>query len=206
MRDNWITLRNGRPYHLGGPNPAAVMPQATAWSLAQINRFGGHAARPYSVAEHSLLVADIVMRELAGDVHAVFAALLHDAHESVVGDQHTPGKHELGEPWRQYERRHELVFRSAFALHTAMDVHGALIKRADLIALATEKRDLLPTTGPAAAMAWQCLEGVEPLARVDLMDRARIAAPWTFWRDAWLDRYTELEWARNAAIFGDGHA
>lgn len=68
--------------------------EAIAHSLAQINRFG-HASRPYSVAEHSLLVCEIV-KSMGLDCHAQRAALMHDAHEAFTGDVATPHQSRAG--------------------------------------------------------------------------------------------------------------
>lgn len=201
MPDNWITLVGGQAYPVDRPNQALIRPADVAHALAQINRFNGHASRPYSVAEHCLLVADIAERDLGLDVFGVLGAICHDGHEYVTGDQHTPGKRAIGEAWRQYEGRHEHAFWSAFALHTIMATHRQAIKLADLIALATERRDLLPQRGPAAGMRWECLDGIEACSRVDLNSPERIAARWTYWRDAWLLRFTDLDFARNQALF-----
>ena len=64
MTTHWILTATGRDFPLSGL--PTVMPDAApriediAHALAQINRYTGHAARPYSVAEHSLLVCEIV--------------------------------------------------------------------------------------------------------------------------------------------------
>ena len=98
----WLLTATGREHHLGACS--ALRPGNTpqieeiAHALAQINRYTGHAARPYSVAEHSLLVCDLV--QAAGfDCHAQMAALLHDAHEAFCGDAATPVKQVLGVAW-----------------------------------------------------------------------------------------------------------
>lgn len=63
----------------------------TAWSLSRINRFlGSTQGRPYSVAQHSCLVSDYMLKHY--DILSAFIGLLHDAHESVLGDIPTPLK------------------------------------------------------------------------------------------------------------------
>lgn len=197
--DAFIVLVDGAELHLQQPAPGSITAAALAWSLAQLNRFTGHARRPYSVAEHSLLVAEILEREhgvtansLDGAM-ALMAGLMHDAHEAFCGDLHTPGKRAVGPGWRQFEGRLEHAVHNAFALHGAMALHGELVKFADLQALATERRDLLPP----AATPWACLAGVEPLRWVNLASPEREAMAWSDWRDAWLARLDELDYARN---------
>ena len=197
--EGFIVLVSGAELDLHRPAPGTITASSLGWSLAQLNRFTGHARRPYCVAEHSLLVTEILEREhgvtasnLDGAM-ALMAALMHDAHEAYCGDLHTPGKLAVGPAWRQFERRLEQAVHSAFALHGAMAAHGALIKQADLQALATERRDLLPP----ACTPWACLVGVEPLRWVNLASPERAAMAWTDWRDAWLARLDELDYARN---------
>jgi len=195
---NYIVTAGQVDLDISNPRPGHITAFAIAWSLSQLNRFTGHALRPYSVAEHSLLVCDIAERVLGLDVHGQFAALMHDAHEFITGDLHTPGKHMVGHGWRRWEDSMQHAVLSAFSLVGTHQMHAASIKRADLIALATERRDLLPTT-PGI---WPVLTNIEPLATVDLYSPERIDANWETWRDCWLDRYHELEAQRNRLIFG----
>lgn len=169
---------------------------AIAWSLAQLNRFNGHALRPYSVAEHSLLVLEIMERQLlVTDVHAHLAGLMHDAHEAVTGDMHSPGKSAIGAAWSQWEEQFESKVRSQFALHTASTAFRDVIHQADLIALATERRDLMPWH--AELSPWPVLYGVLPADWIDLRDASRRNVGWEDWRDRFLDKFHELEFARN---------
>lgn len=168
-----------------------------AWALAQLNRYTGHCLRPYSVAEHSLLVCEIAERELGLDVHGLLAAHMHDAHEAYTGDMHTPGKRAIGSAWFDFERAHHRAVATAFALHAPNSVHHDAIKRADLMALATERRDLLPPSDTP----WSTLQGIEPIGWVRLNSSERQAMGWEDWRDRWLDRYHELDFARNDALF-----
>lgn len=187
-----ITTATGLQYDLQAPRPAATILMDVAWSLAQINRFTGHCLRPYSVAEHSLLVAEIIEREIGLDHHAQLAGLMHDAHECYVGDVSTPAKVSLGPAWEAYEYTHQAhVLRCFGVLHTSRDF-AQVVKRADLMALATERRDLLPDGIPA----WDCLEGVEPIGWVRLDSPERRAMSWEDWRDAFIDRFHELDYAR----------
>lgn len=62
-----------------------------AWHLAQANRYNGACAQPYSVAQHCLLVAQVLPAEYK------FAGLMHDVTETVLGDIVSPFKHVLTE-------------------------------------------------------------------------------------------------------------
>lgn len=69
-----------------------------AFSLSRVPRFGGYSRRPWTVAHHSLVVAEIA-GVLAEDRPApldygmaYLSGLLHDAHEALTGDIPTPFK------------------------------------------------------------------------------------------------------------------
>ena len=171
---------------LTAPAPGAITAADVSHALSLINRWCGHTARPYSVAEHSLLVAEIVERELGGDVHAQLAALLHDAHEAFIGDISTPAKRALAESdnadaWGAFEALHTRATRRALAV----------VDSSDAMALATEWRDLMPSKG-------QPLPGcdAEPVGWVRLMSDERRRMSWADWRQAFADKLDELDYAR----------
>ena len=195
----WLLTTTGREHHLS--QCAALLPgnapqiEEIAHALAQINRYTGHAARPYSVAEHSLLVCDIVA-SMGLDCHAQMAALLHDAHEAFCGDVATPVKQVLGVAWPAFENTQALLVREAFQIRTAHTAHRAAVKQADLIALATERRDLM-RYDTAQNAPWPALDTpgqeVHPLDGVDLNNPARASMGWRHHRDAFLQRYRTLD-------------
>lgn len=88
-RGTFIVDCKGRPVYLLDPRPGDVHPEVIAHSLALQCRYGGHCPRFLSVAEHSLLVAEVVARE---HPELALAALLHDAAEAYVGDWPSPLK------------------------------------------------------------------------------------------------------------------
>jgi hypothetical protein len=116
-------------------------------------RVSGKAA--YSVAQHSVLVSELV-EQRGGDVEDAFAALMHDATEAYLGDMPHPLKHRspLGAAFREAEGRLEEALRQHFGIKP--DVPQ--IKRLDRALLATERRAF-----SAEEWHWPELEGVEPL-------------------------------------------
>ena len=191
----WMITITGREHHLAGMGQQLNEPsiKEIAHALAQINRFTGHAMRPYSVAEHSLLVSSIAASEGASPVQQL-AALLHDAHEAYVGDVSSPAKWAIGQPWESFEHYQEHSVHNALGMRSTMAANRARIKRWDLIALATERRDLLKWDAGSSA-PWRILDtpGQEVLpVNLDLRVQARADMLWTDWRDVFLEHHQQL--------------
>jgi 5'-deoxynucleotidase YfbR-like HD superfamily hydrolase len=186
----WMLTATGARVDLSLADPAQLSILDIAHSLSQLNRFTGHCSRPYSVAEHSLLVVEIMQSQLGVyQPAALLAGLLHDAHEAYTSDLSSPMKLMLGPEWAVVEANAQrAVLRRFRSLRTYLDWHRA-IKAADLIALATERRDLLPASGPV----WPTLADIEPADWINL--RTRDAMTWQDWRQAFLDRFESLHGA-----------
>ena len=189
----WILTATGAQVDLELMAADSLSLLDVAHALALVNRFGGHTSRPYSVAEHSVHVSSIMERDL-GIRHpaALLAGLMHDAHEAYVGDIATPMKQILGPRWHGMEHRAAQRVQHRFGVLAASVGWRADIKRADLIAQATERRDLMPAAGPdwPSLRGVPCAEGLK-LREIDGMD-------WTDWRDAFIDRFDELTEALEA--------
>lgn len=150
--DPWIRLIDGSAYHFRKPNPAMLDIHHIATPLSKICRFGGHLRGDafYSVAEHSVKVANIVFNlarfnfcsTLAEDLQLQFDGLMHDAHEAFVGDVTTPLKHMLGDNFRAIEESVERVISQAFG-NTPAKARNPLIKEADIMAYLIERDALI---------------------------------------------------------------
>lgn len=111
-------------------------------------------AHPWSVLQHSLLVADLLDEQLPV-VKAL--ALLHDAHEAITGDIPQPVKALMGPRILRLQARldRRLLRRFAPSLHFAREngrLHGAvqrLIAEADARAARIEALCLAPGAGEA---------------------------------------------------------
>lgn len=199
---NSILTAGGVSFDLARPLASMVNVTDIAHHLAQKNRFGGAAARPISVAEHSLFVCEIGERELG--LHRpehLLALLLHDGHEAYCGDMPTPAKREIGGVWYGFERRFERVVHGHFDLRDVFTEIAQEIRTADLIALCTERLQLLPAGTP-----WSTLTGVAPIPWIDLLEPARVAMTWLDWRQAFVDRFDELTFARGEHARSDAAA
>lgn len=198
---SFLVTAEGAELDLRNPAPGHITAYDIGWALSQENRFL-RCVRPYSVAEHSLLVCEIAEREFGLDVHGQLAALFHDAHEAYTRDMFSPAKAEIDNispetpAWSLWESSWQFRVARSFALFTAFSVHGADIRRADLMALATERRDLMPRS----PSPWDSLIGVAPVSWVHLNSPERRKMDWEDWRDRWLDKYHELDFARNELL------
>ena len=82
----WIQTFSGKKFSLIDPQPEDVDIGDIVAALCKLVRFTGHCRGMYTVAQHSVHVADLVPSELC------YAALLHDAPEAYYGDFSRPLK------------------------------------------------------------------------------------------------------------------
>lgn len=152
-----ILTVTGKRFDLFESDAEMIDPRDISHSLAHLCRFNGHTRDFYSVAQHSCIVADLVP-----DEHKL-AALLHYATEAYLGDMTRPLKQWI----RAYQDFEDLVW---WRVCERFDIAPELpycVQHADMIALATERRDLMPTD----PTIWDCLVGIEPMAET--------IRPWT---------------------------
>ena len=153
-KDAWSTAfgnietASGFRYHFEDPHPDTVTLEDIAHALSNICRFGGHVRRFTSVAEHSVLVRQIV-KAWGHGTDKQRAALLHDGSEGYVWDAPSPLKPLLGDTFKELARKADDVIASKFLFpHAdATAFKQDYIKQADRLALVVEGRALL-SVGP----------------------------------------------------------
>lgn len=113
MKDIWINTISGRKLNPFHPECDQVTIEDIAHSLSRLNRYTGHIVpEHYSVAEHSILVSQMVEEELEKRGYSekeildtALRALLHDASEYAFGDIASPiRKHPAIDGFNLHER------------------------------------------------------------------------------------------------------
>lgn len=133
-----MQLHSGILMDLANPKVSDINIYDIALALSCINRFNGHTKWPYSVAEHSVWVADNLHPEIA------IYGLLHDAHEAYIGDITTPVAELIGkEIVEHYKNKIQLIIYEAFKLKKLCPTNQRLVKEQDFISLFVEKRDIM---------------------------------------------------------------
>jgi 5'-deoxynucleotidase YfbR-like HD superfamily hydrolase len=197
MTTPWIQTYTGRAFDLLDPKPEQIDVLDIAHALSNICRFTGHVREFYSVAQHSCLVAEIISdlwRAGPGSRPCPelvqLAALLHDAPEAYIGDVSTPLKRAMRcegtlSEYDVIEGRIESAILGRFLWPGAApdDSVRTLIKRADMIALATEHAALF--TGPTPR-SW----GLE------------LPKPWPYKIEPWAPAKAQQEFLQAFTFFG----
>jgi len=134
--------------------PEQVNINDIAHALGHQCRFSGHCDWFYSVGQHSYYVS-VIIEQLGGTPMDRLCGLLHDATEAYLVDLPSPIKWQLPEYKIAEDKAMEAIcthfnlpknpFGEGFTGERTMAAQNtwALVKQADLIALATEARDLM---------------------------------------------------------------
>lgn len=157
----WMQMHSGFCVDLLEPDLAGLTLQDLATCLSRLPRFLGHTRGGpiYSVAQHCVLMAEALAEET---LTLRRAALLHDAHEAIIGDLISPLKQLLGPALVEVvERPIIAAMHARFGLAEALIGHHVL-KRADAQMLAAEKRDLLAPS----AWPWPQLESCDHIPQI----------------------------------------
>lgn len=133
-RGDWMRTRSGKKFYPADPRPEDIEIIDIASGLARECRYGGQLSGFYSVAEHSVLVADVLPEELK------LQGLLHDAPEAWLRDMVRPAKILLPQ-YGELEDRVWAAVAWRFGLPRELDPR---VKQADDAVLLAEKAQLFP--------------------------------------------------------------
>lgn len=134
----FMQTASGRSFHPTNPTVDVIDIGDIAHALSHICRFAGHTRYFYSVAQHSVLVADIVKNKGGSRIEQL-DALMHDAAEAYLMDVPTPVK-KLLTNYKEIENKVHACIAERYDLSYEMP---ALVHLADGIALATEAEALM---------------------------------------------------------------
>lgn len=134
---DWMQTYSGYQFWPLDPMPEDVHILDIAHALSNQCRFAGHCRTFYSVAQHSVIVSQVV------PLHDALWGLLHDAAEAYLVDLPRPLKRhsEMGRLYQAIEGRLVHVICERFGLPTD---EPESVRLADDVVLMTEKRDLMP--------------------------------------------------------------
>jgi uncharacterized protein len=186
----WQRMLSGRRLDLLDPTPLDIEITDIAHGLAFVARWNGQTQGdwPYSVAEHSLLVEDILAR-LHPEIETRWrlAALLHDAPEYVIGDMISPVKAALGAEYGRMDERLTAAIHLRFGLPAVLpSAIKKKIKAADRISARLEAVQIAGFTESEAKQLF-------PLQNDAIMSVLRIQLrPPSQARAAFLDRFRSL--------------
>jgi len=172
----WQRMLSGRRLDLLDPSPFDVEIADIAHGLARVARWNGQTlgAHAFSVAQHSLIVEEIVAAS-ESDPRWRLAALLHDAPEYVIGDMISPFKSVLGGDYRGVEARLQAAIHRRFGLPETLPAAVArAIKSADRLSAHYEAKLLAGfTPGEATALFGRAGRAV-PEARFEPLPAATV--------------------------------
>lgn len=159
-----VRTYTGRNLDIAKPDPKEISIEDIAHHLAKLDRYNGAGHFPYSVGQHSLLVADELPKEYK------LQGLLHDATEAYLGDVVSPLKGLLPE----YRRIEGQVMKAICNRFQITFPRPQIIKKADQAVMAAEMNQVVkwpdlaqrpelppPPKGMVIkSMGWQEVKGI----------------------------------------------
>jgi 5'-deoxynucleotidase YfbR-like HD superfamily hydrolase len=193
----WQRMLSGRRLDLLAPAPDDIAIEDIAHGLARVARWNGQTIgdHAFSVAQHSLLVADIVAALDPGAGREIeLAALLHDAPEYVVGDLISPFKAALGLDYKAFELRLLAAIYDRFGVGELSIGAMNAIKAADRIAAYYEATDL---AGFSIAEAQEYFGAPQAPTRVAAQLQSLSAWPARIAQQRFLSRFNDIRKMRD---------
>ena len=114
VENGWIETYVGEQFHFMDPDPLEISLFDVAHALSQLCRYNGHTKKFYSVAEHSVLIAEWLINHNHRPEIAL-TGLLHDAAEAYIGDMPRPIKVKLPD-FKELEKRIDFAVGQRFGI------------------------------------------------------------------------------------------
>ena len=138
----WLQTYLGKQLRIPECNQDVITLEETAAVLSRICRFGARTwplNNFYSVAEHSVRVADCI-KLLGGTDQDQWEGINHEGDEAVLGFDPPSPLLQLCPDLKALKRKAHVAYQSKYGLPIEL---SKIVKHADLVLLATEKRDLM---------------------------------------------------------------
>lgn len=140
-KGDWAQTYTGKKFWALDPRPEDVCIEDIAHALALQCRYNGHCLEFYSIAQHSVLVSQVVeAKAIVNHKEVALIGLLHDAAEAYVGDMIRPLKRSLP-AFQSAETLVALAIGERFGVR--LDLLPSMVEEADNRLLSTEARDIV---------------------------------------------------------------
>lgn len=133
----YILTASGKRIDPSSPSADDIELTDIAAGLSRVNRFGGFTRDPYTVAEHSVLVAQIAA-SIDGSTAALRYGLLHDASEAYLGDIINPLKQLMPDYQAIEEKWMECILKKFTGMSLVPGRWKDAVKKADQFAFRVE--------------------------------------------------------------------
>ena len=144
--DVFIVVHTGIKFYPFDPSPEMVDIQDIAHSLSRECRYNGHPDEHYSVAQHSVLMAEKLVDQFyleEAPPEVKMKALLHDAAETYVGDMPGPVKEVIGGEIKKIEEKILEVILEKYDLSTEGSLLPSSVETADKQILKLEREYIM---------------------------------------------------------------
>ena len=148
-RGGYTATATGQKFYHREPESHNFRLYDIAHQLAQVARYGGACKFPYSVAQHSVLMADYAMRD-TGDPVLALDCLFHDASEAYLGDIKAPQKRDLPD-YQELETATDYALRTAYAGIGVPAMQTSYCLTLDKRIVSDEKAQIMPDVA-----GWVC--------------------------------------------------
>jgi hypothetical protein len=135
-KGDWIRTSTGVNFYPLDPKPEEIVIYDIAQALSNLCRYNGHMERHYSVAQHSLMVADELRKRGYPAIIQMFG-LLHDGSEAYICDIPRPIKPYLTNYFEIEKKLQDMIYER-FAGRLPTEEEHRIIKEVDDDALLFE--------------------------------------------------------------------